>query len=146
MIKTIIETATGKVIGSTYLNECLETEVLVDELLTQNLVIPYFNFETRQFFEAATSQEIIDANVTECPIEVALWKIRVVLKLMQLEDVVANALNNLEEPTKTAALYIWNYGTAVDRDSQTITYIQNVLQLTNQQVDDIFIQANSLIL
>jgi hypothetical protein len=80
----------------------------------------------------------------ECPIEVALWKIRVVLKVMELEGVVANALENLQEPTKTSALYIWSYGTSIDRDSQTIFFLQNILQLTNQQVDDIFIQANLL--
>ena len=80
----------------------------------------------------------------ECPAEVALWKIRVILKVMQLEDTVTTALESLEEPTKTAALYIWSYGTAVDRDSQTIAYVQSVLQLTDEQVDDIFIQANAL--
>jgi hypothetical protein len=83
-------------------------------------------------------------NNIECPIEVSLWKIRVVLKLMQLEDTVASALEDLEEPTKTAALYIWSYGTAIDRDSQTIAFLQAVLQLTNEQVDEIFIQANAL--
>lgn len=87
--------------------------------------------------------DVTNENI-ECPVEVALWKIRVVLKLMQLEDVVANALENLEEPTKTAALYIWSYGTAIDRDSQTIAFLQYVLQLTNEQVDQIFIQANAL--
>lgn len=87
--------------------------------------------------------DVTNENI-ECPVEVALWKIRVVLKLMQLEDVVASALENLEEPTKTAALYIWSYGTAIDRDSQTIAFLQAVLQLTNEQVDQIFIQANAL--
>lgn len=87
--------------------------------------------------------DVTNENI-ECPSEVALWKIRVILKVMQLEDVVANALESLEEPTKTAALYIWSYGTAIDRDSQTIAFLQAVLQLTNEQVDNIFIQANSL--
>jgi hypothetical protein len=143
-MKTIIEIATSRVIGCTYSGECLETEVLIDELLTENLITPYFNFETREFYEGATQEEIDEYNKVECPAEVALWKVRVVLKLMQLEDVVANALENLEEPTKTAALYIWNYGTAIDRDSQTIAFLQSVLQLTNEQVDEIFIQANAL--
>lgn len=87
--------------------------------------------------------DVTNENV-ECPVEVALWKIRVILKVMQLEDLVANALENLEEPTKTAALYIWSYGTAIDRDSQTIAFLQAMLQLTNEQVDQIFIQANAL--
>jgi hypothetical protein len=143
-MKTIIEIATNRVIGCTYSNECLETEVLVDELLIENLITPFFNFNTREFYEGATQEEIDNYNKVECPAEVALWKIRVVLKVMQLEDVIANALENLEEPTKTSALYIWNYGTAIDRDSQTIAYLQSVLGLNSAQVDEIFIQANAL--
>jgi hypothetical protein len=142
--KTIIEIETGKEIGATYSNECLPTETLVSEIRTIWCLKPYFNFDTREYYEGATQEEIDEYNKVECPAEVALWKVRVVLKLMQLEDIVANALENLEEPTKTAALYIWNYGTAIDRDSQTISYLQTILQLTNDQVDQIFIQANAL--
>lgn len=104
----------------------------------QNAVL---NEEGTAWVDCRTAEEI---NKIECPLEVALWKVRVVLKMMQLEDDIADALNNLEEPTKTAALYIWNYGTAIDRDSQTIAYLQSKLGLTSAQVDDIFIQANAL--
>jgi hypothetical protein len=142
--KTIIETATGKEICATSSNECLPTETLVSEIRTFWCLKPYFNFNTREYYEEATQEELDDYNKVECPPEVALWKVRVILKVMQLEDVVANALENLEEPTKTAALYIWSYGTAIDRDSQTIAFLQTVLQLTNDQVDQIFIQANAL--
>jgi len=142
--KTIIETLTGKEIGATYSNECLENETLVTEIRTFWCLKPYFNFDTREYYEGATQEELNEYNKVECPAEVALWKIRVILKVMQLEDVIANALENLEEPTKTAALYIWSYGTAIDRDSQTIAFLQTVLQLTNEQVDQIFIQANAL--
>lgn len=143
-IKTIIEKFTGREIGSTYSNECLEDEIFIPEIRTLWCLKPYFDFDTRVFYEGATQEEIDEYNKVECPAEVALWKVRVILKVMQLEDVVANALENLEEPTKTAALYIWSYGTAIDRDSQTIAFLQSVLQLTNEQVDEIFIQANAL--
>ena len=102
----------------------------------QNAVL---NEDATAWIDCRTEEEI---NKIECPLEVALWKVRVVLKMMQLEDTIANALNNLEEPTKTAGLYIWNYGTAIDRDSQTIAYLQSVLGLTDEQIDNIFIQAN----
>jgi len=48
-MKTIIEIATNQVVGVTYSNECLETEVLIDELLQVEMVKPYFNFDTREF-------------------------------------------------------------------------------------------------
>lgn len=145
-MKSIIEIATGKVIGVTLSNECLETELLVDELLQVSMVKPYFNFETREFYETATAEEIADANKPIVPNEVALWKIRTVLKLMQLETTIETALNSLSEPTKTAALYIWEKGNSIDRFSQTILFLQSELQMTDEQVDDIFVQANEIVL
>ena len=83
---------------------------------------------------------------TTVPYEVQLWRIRTVLKLMQLEAQVEEALNNLPESSKTAANYIWNYGTTVERASQTVLLIQSVLQMTDEDVDDLFIQAEAILL
>ncbi len=145
-MKTIIEIATNKVVGATYSNECLITEILIDELLTDNLVKPYFNFDTREFYEGATQQEIDEANKPIVPSEVQLWRVRTILKLLGMEQVVEVALNSLPEPTKTGALYIWNYGTTVERNSQTILLLQSVLGLTDAQTDDIFIQAQNIVI
>lgn len=80
------------------------------------------------------------------PFEVQLWRIRTVLKLSQLETQIEDALNNLPEPSKTAGLYIWKFGTTVERSSQTVLLLQSVLQLSDEQVDDLFIQANAIVL
>ena len=80
------------------------------------------------------------------PSEVALWKLRFVLVQMGLEESIINAMNQLPEPQKTAATYIWNYGNSIDRQSSTIAFIQIVLGLSDTQVNNIYIQANSLIL
>lgn len=61
-LKTIIETATGKEIGATYFNECFENETLIDEVRTIFMIIPYFNFQTREFYEGATQEEIQNFN------------------------------------------------------------------------------------
>jgi len=87
---------------------------------------------------------VIENQIIECPSEVQLWRIRTILKLSSLEQVVETALNNLQEPQKTGALYIWNYGTTVERYSQTVLLLQSILGLTDQQTDDIFIQANNI--
>ena len=55
-------------------------------------------------------------------------------------------LETLPEPSKTAANYIWNYGTTVERTSQTVLLLQSALQITNEQVDDLFIQAEAILL
>jgi len=82
----------------------------------------------------------------EVPQEVQLWRIRTVLKLMQLEDQIESAIDAMPEPSKTAATYIWKFGTTVERASQTVLLLQSVLQLTDEQVDDLFIQADAILL
>ena len=78
------------------------------------------------------------------PQEVQLWRARTVLKLLGMEQVIEVALNSLDEPLKTGALYIWQFGTTVERNSQTVLLLQTVLGLTDSQVDDIFIQAEAI--
>ena len=82
----------------------------------------------------------------ETPQEVALWKIRAVLKSMGLEEQIENSFELLEEPNKTGAKYIWEYGTIIERQSQTVLFLQQVLKMTNEQVNEIFITANNIFL
>lgn len=145
-MKTIIEIATNRVIGATYSNECLETEILIDELLQIVMVKPYFNFDTRTFYEGATPGEIEQAFKDKTPAEVQLWRLRTILNLMNLIVTIENALDQLPEPNKTAAKNVWNYGTTVERYSQTVLFIQSVTQMTNDQVDEIFQQAEAIVI
>jgi hypothetical protein len=53
-MKSIIEKNTGKLICATAIEvDVLENEILVDELLTEFMNDPYFDFETRTFYENA---------------------------------------------------------------------------------------------
>ena len=143
-MKTIIEIATNQVVGVTLNNECLETETLIDELLQVPMVKPYFNFDTREFYEGATPAEIEQAFKDKTPIESQLWRVRTILNLMNLIPTIENALDQLEEPTKTAAKNVWNYGTTIERYSQTVLFIQSVTKMTDDQVDEIFQQAEAI--
>lgn len=145
-MKTIIEIATSQVVGVTYANQCLITEILIDELLQVPMVKPYFNFDTREFYEGATQEEIDQAFKDKTPTESQLWRVRTILKLMNLEATIESALDQLEEPTKTAAKNVWNYGTTVERYSQTVLFIQSVTQMTDYQVDEIFQQAEAIVI
>lgn len=106
--------------------------------------------EYLQFLQAGGTVEPSDISTPEeelsfnTPSEVALWKLRFTLAQMGLEQSVIDAMNQLPEPQKTAATYIWNYGNAVDRYSSTTLFIQNVLNTTDIQVNEIFIQANKI--
>ena len=93
--------------------------------------------------DIVTEQEEDEYNT---PVEVPLWKIRFVLNQMGLEEKVTSAINQLSEPKKSLATYIWNYGNTIDRNSPTILYLQNFLKLTNFEVNKIFINANNITL
>ena len=98
------------------------------------------------------NEELVDfipeqpIEVVIVPQEVQLWRARTVLKLLGMEQVIEVALNSLDEPLKTGALYIWQFGTTVERNSQTVSLLQTILGLTSSQVDDIFIQAENIAL
>jgi hypothetical protein len=50
-MKSIIDKNTGKLICATAIEiEILENEMLIDELLTEEMENPYFDFETRTFY------------------------------------------------------------------------------------------------
>jgi hypothetical protein len=50
-MKTIINKNSGQVLYSTIVEvHLLENEIAIDELLTENFENPYFDFETRTFY------------------------------------------------------------------------------------------------
>lgn len=73
--------------------------------------------------------------------EVMLWKLKAVLNSMGLLAQVEAALNSLPEPTKTNALLAWEYSPTVSSSSATTKFIQGVLSLTDEQVEQIFNNA-----
>lgn len=146
-MKIIIDATTGEMLYGTAVEvELQENEMAIDEVLTENYVKPYFNIETQSFYEGGTPEEIEEANKPIVPFEVALWRIRAILKLMGLEATIESALEQLPEPIKIGAKYIWQFGTVIERESQTVLMLQQVLGMTDQQLDDMFIQADGIII
>jgi hypothetical protein len=96
------------------------------------------------WIEGATQEEIAQAFRDATPTESQLWRVRTILNLMNLVATIESALDQLEEPTKTAAKNVWNYGTTIERYSQTVLFIQSVTQMTDDQVDEIFQQAEAI--
>lgn len=144
-MKTIIDKNTGEVLYATALEvDINENEMAISEIVTEPFYKARFSFETRTFYEAATTQEISEMNSAIVPAEIALWRIRVILKTMGLESTIEGVLEQLSEPTKTGAKYIWQFGTVIERESQTVIILQQALGMTNQQVDEMFIQAEQI--
>ena len=97
-----------------------------------------------EIIEAATPEQIEQSKKPPVPVEVALWKLRHVLAILQLEDLVSAAMENLQEPLRGAAIKLWNFGNSVERYSPTVSLIKQVLNIDDNQADDIFIEADKI--
>lgn len=105
-----------------------------------------YNPDDDSFFEGATEEEILQIQRGVVPEEVPLWKVRAILTIMGLEQAITLLLSELSEPNRTAALAIWDRGNTVDRYSPTVLFLQQALELTDSEVDNIFIEANKITL
>lgn len=82
--------------------------------------------------------------VLEVPQTVPLWTIRAVINIAGLTTQVTDRLNALPEPQKTVAFQQWEYGNFIDRQHPLIVSLGESLGLTVKQIDEMFIQADSL--
>ena len=90
---------------------------------------------------------IPDNEVTEIKIvtdEVPLWSMRNILRKKEMFDDILTAINTLSEPTRTDALDYLEYGNFIERNSNTVLLIQQIKQLSNDEVDDLFIECANL--
>lgn len=76
------------------------------------------------------------------PTSVPMWAVRTVLQNDGLFDR-AQAL--ITASTDNALKNVWEYGNFADRNSNTITTLSAALGLSNEQVDQMFIDAANLI-
>lgn len=109
-----------------------------------NFVKGKLNPETLEVYESATEDEIALFKKGYVPSEVPLWSMRILLKKMQLFDSIIDAINQMDEPLKSMALDYLEYGNYIERNSNTVILIQQILQMTDAQVDSLFIDASNL--
>lgn len=81
----------------------------------------------------------------QVPEEVYAWRLRLATIAAGLKDDIDSLISNLPEPDKTVAYEAWNAGVTIRRDSILLMQIVLALGLTEQQVDDLFIQANAIV-
>jgi hypothetical protein len=114
------------------------------EFLTEEERDNYLLEITDSYTLETTQEEEPVPEIYKQPKEVALWRIRAILRAMELEDPIQQAILQLPEPNKTVANVAWEYAYTIDRWSNTVEFIKGVLGLTEEQVDNIFTQAEAL--
>ena len=95
-------------------------------------------------------QAVIDG--TELPVapariprEIELWQAKAILTLMGLLPAVEALLPTLEDPRRTVVMSAWDNNARLARHGLTVTALAPALQLTDAQLDAMFIAAAALV-
>jgi hypothetical protein len=78
------------------------------------------------------------------PQEISLWQFRAALKLNGNFERVQYALAQLQSPESILAAELFEYGNKIYRESELSRQIIKILGVTEEQVDNLFIQAAAI--
>lgn len=103
----------------------------------------------------ATTAELVEGVWTEVhtledpppppvPSAVTMRQARLALLGEGLLAQVDSAIDGLNEPQRTAARIEWEYATELRRDHPLVAALGGALELTEQQVDDLFVAASEI--
>ena len=82
-MKTIVDINTGEVLYATVIEtELQENQIEINDLLTENFVKPYWNFETLSFYEGANQSEINDVRIPQA-LEIDLYYTALISDLLR---------------------------------------------------------------
>jgi len=141
-MKTIIDKNSGKLLYAVLeLGELQSNELAIDELLTENFVNPYFNFETRTFYENATEQEVEQHQISLVPKIITRRQFKIALAVLgKNEQDILNGINQLPEPTKTIAKISYTEAGTFERNNSELIFVgKTFLQMTDEQINNVFI-------
>ena len=144
-MKTIVETNTGKLLFSTDNDNyiCLENQSKIDIYLTEMFVSPFFDFQSNSYYEGATSEEI--ASMIVVPDSISQIKLRKQLVLSGISIASIDALiQSLPQPNRDLIYTMWEYAVVFDRHNPELNAMAQMLEITQQQLDEIFINGNLL--
>jgi hypothetical protein len=140
-MKTIIDKQSGKVLFATD-GEFIETEteIGVDEKLTENFLVPHFNQTTREFYEGATEEEIAELQRLSVPKIITRRQFKIALAILgKNEQDILNGISQLPEPTKTIALISYTEAGTFERNNPELIFVGKMfLQMTDEQIDNVF--------
>jgi hypothetical protein len=114
-----------------------------------NFVKPIFDVypNPTQVVEGASEQDILDFNKPLVPQELTLGKFMTYLALIGLEQTVLDKIEMIQDSQqKTMIKTYLKYGGFVERNSQAILFFQSILQKSDSEVDELFINANNILL
>ena len=140
-MKTIVNSITGEVLFATLtVGELQENQIAIDELLTVLMIKPFYNFETKTFYEGATPEEIAEYQQSLVPQIITRRQFKIALAVLgKNENDILNGINQLPEPTKTIALISYTEAGTFERSNPELIFVGKMfLQMTDEQIDNVF--------
>ena len=95
-------------------------------------------------WDAENKDYIRNSIVEIVPAEITLWRAKSVLLLNGLLSAVESEVQSLSGDEGNIIKTAWNNGVSLNRNSLTIKRIAEKMNLTDEKIDNLFIQANKL--
>lgn len=87
---------------------------------------------------------VIETPVVPVPDSITMRQARLQLHAIGKLSAVQDAINQLPEPPKTSAQIEWDYAAVVERASPFVALLTPALGLSDEEMDELFIQASKL--
>lgn len=140
---TVVKINSGKIMYGTTSNEVtlLEDEILINKNPTVVFLDGYYNFETDEFYESATQEEIDQANKPIVPEIITRRQFKIALAVLgKNENDILNGINQLPEPTRTIALISYTEAGTFERNNPELIFVgKTFLQMTDDEIDNVFL-------
>ena len=121
----------------------LEGAIEVPILYNENFLNPLWN--GIEFIEGATTEEIAELNKTIVPESISQMKLRKQLILSGIAISSIDALiQSLPQPNRDLIYTMWEYAVVFDRNNPELNAMSQMLNISSEQLDEIFINGNLL--
>ena len=142
IVSTIIKNS--DVFGGNYDSDNIpENRIEVNVLYTGNYLFPKWN--STQWIEGATTEEIAEVNKTIVPESISQMKLRKQLILSGISISSIDALiQSLPQPNRDLIYTMWEYAVVFDRNNPELNAMAQMLNISSEQLDEIFINGNLL--
>ena len=133
----------SKISGKEYFNDI---EIPRDDTTQLYLNRCEFLANGGEFIEfEGTPEEIAEANKQVVPESISQMKFRKQLILSGISIASIDSLiQSLPQPNRDLIYTMWEYAVVFDRSNPELNAMSQMLQITSEQLDDIFINANLL--
>lgn len=104
-----------------------------------------WDFDNQIWIEGATPEEIAEANKPKVPESISQMKLRKQLILSGISITSIDALiQSLPQPNRDLIYTMWEYAVVFDRANPELNAMAQMLEISSEQLDEIFIKGNQL--